>query len=271
MFQRLALPIAAVVLFLASCNSPGGGDRFEVSGTDFAAKEYAQDETAPPVPADNTDVEIVERKLIREGRVEFETQSLEETRRQVFAAVGKFGAYVSSDQEYRYPGRVSQTIVVRVPAGDFDAFLAEATAGVKRFDSKDINVRDVTEEFLDVEARLKARKALEARYLELLGQARTVSEMLEIERQLGDLRSEIESIEGRLKYLENRVTLSTLSLTFYETVPDRPIFGDKFKTGFRKGWTNFVWFFVFLTTIWPFIFLFVAALIGWRVLRRRRS
>src|SRR5690606_23217818 len=117
-----------------------------------------------------------------------EVEDIPSTRKAILQAVGQHEGYVSSDRDYNLPGRKSNTVEVRVPAANFDSFLSDATAKVKRFDSKTINVKDVTEEFLDVETRVKTKKALEARYIELLERAGKVSEMLEIEREIGQLR-----------------------------------------------------------------------------------
>ena len=208
------------------------------------------------------------RKLIKEGRVEFETSDMAETRRTVTEAVKKNKSYVSSDQEYKSPGRISNTVVIRVTANQFDQLLKEVTAGVEKFDSKEINVRDITEEFVDIEARLKTKKELEQRYIDLLKQAKNVTEIVEIEKQANELRTDIESVEGRLKYLQNNVAFSTLSVTFYENVPHETVFGQKFRNGFRNGWDNLIWFFVMLVNIWPFVLLGILA--GWGIRRYKR-
>jgi hypothetical protein len=214
--------------------------------------------------------EPIERKLIKEGQVEFETDNLNATRKKIFEAVNKYKGYVSSDQEFKSPGRKSNTLIIRVPADNFDSLLSEATQGVKKFESKEIHVKDVTEEFIDIQARLKTKKEFELRYIDLLKQAKSVTEILEIEKQIGELRSDIESIEGRLKYLEDRVSFSTLTITFYESIPDETEFGQQFKNGFRNGWDNLIWFFVALTNIWPFILIVLGLVIGIRIYRRKK-
>lgn len=223
---------------------------------------------APPPP--EAPAMELQRKLIKEGQVEYETDQIDVTRQTVFAAVEKHKGYISSDNEFKSPGRISNTLVIRVPADNFDNLLREATAGVKKFDAREVNVKDVTEEFLDIQARLKTKKELEARFLELLKKANTVTEVLEIEKQIAALRSDIESVEGRLKYLENQVSLSTLTMTFYESTPVYTEFSKEFKEGFRNGWDNLIWFFVLLTNIWPFILLGLLLLIGLSAYRKQK-
>ena len=223
---------------------------------------------APPPP--EAPAMELQRKLIKEGQVEYETDQIDAARQTVFAAVEKHKGYISSDNEFKSPGRTSNTLVIRVPADNFDNLLREATANVKKFDAREVNVKDVTEEFLDIQARLKTKKELEARFLELLKKANTVTEVLEIEKQIAALRSDIESVEGRLKYLENQVSLSTLTMTFYESTPVYTEFSKEFKEGFRNGWDNLIWFFVLLTNIWPFILLGLLLLIGLSAYRKQK-
>lgn len=222
----------------------------------------------------NTNVEnsdLIERKLIKVGRIEFETDDLKLTRKNILQAVEKHKGYVSSDETNRYAGLQRNTLVIRVPSNHFDSFLEDATKGVEKFDSKEIEVKDVTEEYLDIEARLKTKKELEARYLDLLKKAKNVTEILAIEKQIGELRSEIESIEGRLKYLQNRVSYSTLTITFYKKVLSQTKFSGKFKKGFYEGWSNLIWFFVGLTHIWPFIIMILVIVFGIRYILKKRK
>ncbi|HLW40023.1 MAG TPA: DUF4349 domain-containing protein [Brumimicrobium sp.] len=243
---------------IVSCSGHSSEEHYAVSSEEFAAPIKAKED------------QKIERKLIKEGWLEFETKSLLSTRNNILEAVNTYNAYVSSDQEFKRTGKVSNTLAIRIPAMYFDDFLNSATEGVERFDVKNINVKDVTEEYLDVEARVKTKKALEERYVSLLEKASNITEILEIEKQIGELRTEIESIEGRLNFLQNQVSYSTLTITFYKKVPYETQFGEKFKNGLRNGWTNLVWFFVFLTNLWPFIVIGVGVFWGIRIYRRRK-
>jgi hypothetical protein len=235
-----------------------------------ANMKLADEETVAPT-TETKSIELVERKLIKEGNVEFKTDNLINARKTIFEAVNRYKGYVSSDQEFKSPGRKSNIVIIRVPSDNFDNLLSDATKGVVKFESKDIKVKDVTEEFLDIQARLKTKKELEMRYIDLLKQAKNVTEILEIEKQIGQLRSEIESIEGRLKYLQDRVSFSTLTMTFYEKIPNETEFGQKFKNGLRNGWDNMIWFFVLLTNIWSFIIIGLGLLIGIRYYIKKKK
>ena len=231
-------------------------------------EEQARNFNTSKVEADQEN--NIERKFIKNGHIEFETENLKKTREDIFKAIKNFNAYIATENEFKTTYEISTELVIRVPADDFDKLIQEITIGVKRFDRKQIYVNDVTEEFLDIEARLKTKKELENRYLEILRKANSVIEILEVERQIGELRSEIESFEGRLKFLNSQVSLSTLTVRIYEPIPDQTEFGKKFKNGFKNGWDNLILFFVLLVNVWPFIIIIFAVLILVRIWRKRK-
>ena len=214
---------------------------------------------------------LANRKLIKNGEIEFEANDLNKTKKKVIDGVKKYKGYLSSDNEYKNSYEVSSTLIIRVPSESFDKLLNEITQGIDKFDRKEINVKDVTSEFLDIEARLKTKKELENRYLEILKKANKVTEILEVEKEIGKLRSDIESIEGRLKFLNNQVTISTLEVRIYETISTQTEFGKKFKNGFKNGWKNLILFFVFLVNIWPFIILTIGVIILIKYWRKRKK
>lgn len=211
-----------------------------------------------------------QQKLITDGRIEFEVDELQHARRQITEAVEHYEAYISSDEEYNFSKQISTELTIRVPADNFEGLLEAITAEAGKLESKQINVRDVSEEFVDIEARLRSKKELENRYIELLGEATAVSDMLEIERQLGQLRSRIESIEGRLRYLENQVSLSTLRVRFYELQLRDRQFGRQFVDDIRVGWDNLLGFSLFMVRLWPFILILIGSVWGIRRWRKRR-
>ena len=202
--------------------------------------------------------EIAERKLIKKGDVSFETNDLVKTREHVLQAVKKYNGYISEDRESKSYSKINGNLTVRVPINSFDKFLANVSSKVNNFDSKNITTSDVTEQFLDVQSRLKVKKKLEERYTQLLSKANSIKEILEVERELSAVRSEVESIEGRLKYLQNQTSFSTLHIHFYKNEisnPSTKSFAEKFVNAFLNGVDNIKVFFLGLVNIWPFIFL----------------
>lgn len=221
--------------------------------------------------AGKQELQVIDRKIIKEGEIHFETSDLAKTRKLIDEAIKELKGYISKEDEYTYNDRIAQSLIIRVPAENFDKLVADISKGVKRFDRKRIQARDVTEEYLDIELRIKIKKETESRYRELLSKAKTVEEILSIEKQIGELRAEIESIEGRLKYLQNRLSYSTLTVAFYERVSTPVSFSSKLGVGLKNGWNNFVWFLIGLVNIWPFILLGSFGIVGIIAFRRKRK
>lgn len=217
-----------------------------------------------------------ERKIIRNGEISFRTSDISETWDFISAAVSEFNGYISDDNIFNTGERITRRIVIRVPSDNFDALLDRISENVKDPDSKNITLRDVTEEFIDIEARLRTKKELENRYRELLKQARTVEDMLAIEKEMGTLRSDIESIEGRLKYLNDQVSLSTLTVEFYQMTASTLNFSSKIGQAVVTGWRWLIAFLLGLIRLWPFlaiigIVIFVSVRAGRRKKRKSKT
>lgn len=208
---------------------------------------------------ENVEQKTVEQKIIKNGNIKFETNDLGETYTQIISAVKNHKAIIQNDTEGKEYGSIFRRITVRVPSKNFDLFLSDISKGVSYFDNKEISSQDVTEEYIDTDARLKAKKILEARYLELLKKANKVSEMLEIEAQLSSIREEIEAKEGQLRYMQNRVSMSTINIEFYKTVAIEEgitvSYGSKIWNAITSGFNSISSFFIELLSIWPFLII----------------
>ena len=143
-----------------------------------------------------------------------------------------------------------------------------------RLVSKNISARDVTEEFIDLEMRLTNRRNYLKRYNDLLQQAGTVADILEIQERIRNLEEEIESVEGRLKYLDGLVEYSTLYLTITRKKEFRfqPVQRDRFierlKQSLSGGWFGLITFTLFIISLWPLWIVLAAIIIIWRRYRK---
>lgn len=113
-----------------------------------------------------------------------------------------------------------------------------------------------------IQNRLKTKRTLEARYLELLNKAGKVSEMLEIEKKLSEIREEIESKEGQLKYMQRQVSMSSVYVEFYKINPSESgvtqSFGSKMGNALETGFLGLSSLFLWFLEVWPFIIILVA-------------
>ncbi len=246
----------AAVLFLMSaeivgCGGAGGPGEFAVTSAAnsiVAAKSPVADE----IPGAETKSA---RHVIREGELRFETDDRTATRTAILSFVNEHQGYLADDRELRNSDVLEQTMTIRVPSAEFDGLLEDVSKGVSQFDKRAIQAIDVTEEYVDIEARLKTKKETESRYRELLKQANSVEEILKIEEQIDKLRAEIESTEGRLRLMKDRESYSTLRVSFYETFARSAGFWIRVGNNFSLGWTVVVEGTIAIVTLWPLVLM----------------
>ena len=274
--MKKTLKLLTLMLFitLTSCSkSAEYGEASAVALEDISTTDIAAETTteAPQSTDATQDITVPERMIVKEGNIRFETSNAQETRANIVASSKKLNGYLSQDTSNVYGNRTEHTIVIRVPAKNFETLLEGVTQTATKVDSKNINALDVTEEFIDVEARIKTKKEIEERYKELLKRANSIDDILRIERELGALRADIESFEGRLKYLKSRISLSTLTVTFYEKGESTTGFGYEISSAFGSGWSNLLSFVIGLFYIWPFILISIGLILIIRRIRKRRK
>jgi Domain of unknown function (DUF4349) len=211
-----------------------------------------------------------DRKIIRTGDIAFETVDAKKTRKKLDSLIAVHQGYVSNENITNYEFKNECVISIKVPSQLFSALVNDISTLAGKLDRKNIQYDDVTSEFIDIQARAKAKKVLENRYLELLAKANKISEMLEIERKLNNVRTDIESMEGRMKWLSNQAALSTLSVTYHELVSDyskakKP---SRFTEAICGGWDMLVSFLVFTLYLWPFILIGIALIFFFKKYRK---
>lgn len=256
--MKKILLFSTLILLLFSCQSA------ETAAYDVASTDIVEENNSSEI------VVNVERKLIKNGSIAFEVSDLEKTRNKILTLINTHKAYISNDNEYNNNSSVGNSLTIRVPANSFEKLIAAIGEGVERFDNKNISVEDVTAKFLDVDARLRTKKELENRYLSILQKATKVSEIIEIEQKLGEVRGEIESTEGQLNYLKNQVAFSTLEVNYYVSKSPNPMHGSKLSKGFKNGWNNLIMFFIGMINIWPFVILFIIGFLWFRHWRKKK-
>ena len=229
--------------------------------------------TSPAPPPESA---VFEKKIIKNGNLTIESKNLAASKQVLDSLVNKYTGYASSENFSDQGNQISFSLTYRIPAEKFDNFLAAVEDGPDKILNKSINANDVSEQYYDIKTRLKNEKQVEKRYLELLDKARTVKDILGIEEKLGKVRQEIESKEGRLRYLDDRVNYSTLNIWIYQKKEikyepaDRDRFSKRLVRSLHKGWQGFIDVFLFILRLWP---LWLTGLLIWRLIvwLRRRS
>ena len=233
-----------------------------IEAADLSPREVAEAKPAVDAP-----------KIIKTGDISFETSNLKATRQQLISSLKKLGGYVEEDRETDNgdDNRKEFRLNIKIPAKNFDAFLSSVSNTAIKIDSKNISISDVTTQFIDTKTRLDNKKLLESRYRELLTKALKISEMLEIENKLAEIRADIESSQGQLNYLNNQVAYSSLAITFYtkqQTQIETSVgFGYKLSAALSNGVEIIGNLFFSVLSVWPIWVLLAGCFVGisaWR-------
>jgi hypothetical protein len=162
--------------------------------------------------------EAADRKIIRNAALTMEVNSTTEAQHRITSIAESHGGFVvtseAKQREDAEPAKRTLDIklVIRVPASQFGPTLDEVRGLTNNLREENVTGQDVTEEFIDLEARIKTQRALELQFLDIMKQAGKVADALEVQRQLAEVRTEIEQLEGRKRFIENRASLSTITV-----------------------------------------------------------
>jgi len=267
----------ASLVILVSCNGNPEAETSDmrIQSIGLPKEEKASYKTVDKVKFITPVADETETRIIKSGELRFQTDDLDKTFDQIQLAVKKYNAVIKNDEQYNDDQELSRRVSISIPNQSFDAFITDISKGVNYFDIKNISSEDVTEEYIDVASRIKTKKVLEERYYELLKKATKISEMLEIEKKLSEIREEIEAKEGRLKYIENKVAMSSLNIQFYKPLAQgrkaTVSYGGRIGNAFVSGFNGISNFFIELLGIWPVIITLVVLFILIRKRIKRKN
>ncbi|MGH2771919.1 MAG: DUF4349 domain-containing protein [Actinomycetota bacterium] len=230
--------------------------------------------TIPPLP----DIPPSQARVIKNANLEVKIKkgAFQDQFKRAGQLAEEFGGYVTNTSVSEEKGKIaSGTITIRVPSDRFQSAL-NRLKGLGKVTTESQDGQDVTREFVDLEARLRNAKSQEAFYLRLLDQAKSVSDMIQVQQQLINVQLQIEQIQGQLQYLKDHTGFSTITARIYEpgaAVPDgkpRPL---------GKAWNAAVDAFqnvigglvVALGWIAPIALIAAAGYLVWRLSRRSKS
>ncbi|MCE3278574.1 MAG: hypothetical protein K0S44_765 [Bacteroidetes bacterium] len=203
----------------------------------------------------STPKEKIVEKIRKTADLNITVDDYHQARASIEKIVKSGRAYISGENEQNNTYNISNSMVIRVANKDFDSMVSNISFIKGNVNSKNVYTEDVTAEFVDITARLKSKKEVEKRYLEILQKANKVSDILEVEDQLRVIREEIEAKEGQLKFLNDQVDYSTINLSFhqdFEYTPEaRPGFFGRMGNAFGNGWNGFLSFLVGMMYAWP--------------------
>jgi glycine cleavage system regulatory protein len=182
-----------------------------------AQEKPEEPKAEPTLNTPPTTAQIFQRKIIRNGTMEFEVEGFDAAYMQVTKIVAEEGGFIATTNSEKLPnGKVKGTVILRVPPDHLDVLVLKLRA-LGDLRGQRISAEDITKQYTDLESELRADRAMESRLLDIIKNGKgTIKDLVEAEKQLGVWREKIEKIEGELRYYNNLVSLSTLSITLYE-------------------------------------------------------
>ncbi len=214
----------------------------------------------PEAMMDNQTEEF-EQKIIYTGHIEINVENVDEAFDTVTNMVEERGGYISESRFWdQFDGaQKNLRLVLRVPAETFDNTISELQE-LGRIIDQSTRGQDVTEQYYDLEARLNNKISQEVRYLEILEMATTVEEVLKVEKELERIRGDIESMEGRMRYLRDQVSLATITLIAREIHTPSAIIST-FKEAINRLFDSLKTMIIFGATVLPWVITIL--LLGW--------
>jgi Domain of unknown function (DUF4349) len=271
--KKIMYSFILILSLLASCGNREAGffaNKSEEVVSDMMVAPASVDETVkfvPPTINSESDVSGGERmeeprletkvptKIRKTAYLNVSVDDYKKARTEIEQIIKLGNGYIGNENEQNTTYSITNEMMIRVVNKDFDAMVAKLLTVATNVNSKSVTAEDVTAEFVDIQLRLKSKKEIEKRYLDILQKASKVTDILEIEQKLGEIREEIEAKEGELKLLANQVDYSTIHFSFQQafeyTPTDKPGFWGRVGGAFGNGWNGFLSFVIGLIYAWP--------------------
>ncbi len=225
--------------------------------------------------------EIPSRMVVKTGWLSLIVKDVLGVARKISKFAEEKGGWVVSSNIFEHEKVPSGSITVRVPAENFDEAMSYFRGLATRVSNEKIQAQDITEEYVDLQSRLRNLEATESQLLELMKRTGKVSEILEVQRELTSVTQQIEQIKGKIQYLEQSVKMSSITVNLAlseELLPIPP--GEKWRPKYvlLQSWKSVLgfwrWFSYFLIRafVWAQVWVPLALLIWWgRKLWKKRK
>lgn len=208
--RLLIVFVVSLLVIVGGCLGPEYSSSPEVS---FSADSRSSFQEQAPVEGGISGLQ--DRKIISTATLTIEVKDVQEAFNEITAIMQDAGGFISSSSIYEGSGSYNGEVTIRVPQKNF-IMVIEQVENVGQVKFRKITGEDVTEEFIDLNARLGNLKKQEIRLQDILEMATTVKEVLEVEHELERVRGEIERLTGRLNYLNQSVDMSTIQVILRE-------------------------------------------------------
>lgn len=238
--KRLAV-ILSFFLFLTGCSGGSeesksmdemkadSGSLDNAKSEEIAFLDGEEDSSAEEISADDEKAKVnsagaaINRMVIFNAEMALRVENYDKARNALEQKANSYNGYIVQSSSSRYDDeQQSGTMTFRIPQENFQAFLNDAEGLAVKVNNRQVSGQDVTEEYVDIESRLKSKRAVEARLLEFMKQAQKTEDLLKISSDLANVQEEIEQIAGRKKFLENQTAFSTVTINLEENTVSVP-------------------------------------------------
>lgn len=209
-----------------------------------------------------------QQQIIKTATLEIECKDFAAFGAQLHALIQKHGGWIASEEESKSDYQQQNVVSIKVPVAQFDALLNScATAGGK-LQSRKIASEDVTNTIVDTKGRLQAKQQIRARYMEMLKQAKTMEEILQVQNEINSITEELESTAYNLEHMQAQAAYSTVYLTYFQVLEagsgDSPGFASRLWDAVKDGGNAMLEFMIGLVALWPLWFLLLGVAYWWR-------
>jgi hypothetical protein len=219
--RKLALLIAAPLLLVAACTqatSPSSaGGRTEAVGAPAPAADAASGYSGIAATTPNNDIPTVvvssDRNLILTAKIDMRSKDPWATSDRAQAIASGLGGDVLNLSQSGTADTRSASLTIRVPSSRFGDALQQLKALEGEVQTSGVTAQDVTDQFVDLQARLTAKQAEEQRYIAILNRANTIDEILKVDASLGSVRTQIEQLTAQINSIKQRTDFSTISMS----------------------------------------------------------
>jgi hypothetical protein len=197
----------------ATAPVPGGASGAAGIQADKGASSSSA--SLPDIPTD--------RMIVRNGNLSLRVTDVTNSRDQISQMATGLGGYVVSSSIFSGGNTLTGSIGVRVPDDKFERAIAQIRGLAVKVDNESTSSQDITQEYVDLQARLKNSQATESQYLTLLTKATTVQDILSIQDKLSQTRQQIEQIKGRIQYLDQNSAMSLITISLNTVEDNNPV------------------------------------------------
>jgi len=224
----VGLTLVALALLVSACgaSAPDRQESLEVFEEEGA---YVEEAPAAEFYADNAAGEkavadVPDRMIIYNGHLDLVVKDTQAAQDEIAQLVDRLEGYIFSSDSYRYQeGLLTVTISLRVPAGKFNEAMTALREMAIEVTRDSVSTEDVTQEYVDLESRLRALEVKAERLEELMDEAEDTEAVLEVYRELSATQQEIEEVKGRMQYLERSAAMATITVSLTPDELSQPI------------------------------------------------